>query len=52
MEKPKKSRLPGILINTTLILICIIWTVPTLGVLISSIRTRSDIATSGWWAIW
>ena len=50
-KKTKKSRWPSILINTTLVIVCIIWTIPTLGVLISSVRTRSDIATTGWWAI-
>mgnify|MGYP007051339361 CR=1 len=28
-----------------------LWTIPTLGVLVSSFRTRFDIQTSGWWAI-
>ena len=27
------------------------WTIPTLGILISSFRNRDDIATSGWWNV-
>lgn len=38
-------------INGTLLIIVIIWTIPTVGVLVSSFRTRFDIGTSGWWAI-
>lgn len=34
-----------------LILIIIIWSIPTLGLLISSFRDRFDIQTSGWWTI-
>jgi len=40
-----------ILINGTLLLICILWSVPTIGLLVSSFRTKSDISTSGWWEI-
>jgi alpha-glucoside transport system permease protein len=39
------------LINGTLALICLMWTIPTLGLLISSFRDRLDINTSGWWTI-
>jgi len=39
------------MINGTLALICILWTIPTLGLLVSSFRTRFDIQTSGWWQI-
>jgi alpha-glucoside transport system permease protein len=39
------------LINGTLVLICLMWTIPTLGLLISSFRDRLDINTSGWWTI-
>jgi alpha-glucoside transport system permease protein len=41
----------NLMINGTLALICILWTIPTLGLLVSSFRTRFDIQTSGWWQI-
>jgi alpha-glucoside transport system permease protein len=48
----KRQALIGkIIVNVVLALICIAWTVPTLGLLASSIRTPADIATSGWWTI-
>jgi alpha-glucoside transport system permease protein len=52
--KPQgKRRLDGsqILINGTLLLLVLIWTIPTFGLLVSSFRTRFDIQTSGWWTI-
>ena len=33
------------------ILIAIVWTVPTFGLLITSFRPRSEIRTSGWWTL-
>ena len=47
----KKSRSGPWLVNGGLLLLVIIWTIPTLGLLISSFRTRFDIQTSGWWMV-
>jgi len=33
----------------TMILLCILWTIPTLGLLVTSFRTRIDASQSGWW---
>ena len=33
------------------ILIAILWTVPTFGLLVTSFRPQSDIQSSGWWTI-
>lgn len=40
-----------VFVNVALILLVLIWTIPTVGLLISSFRTRFDIQTSGWWTI-
>lgn len=37
--------------NFILIIICIIWLVPILGILITSFRPSQDVFTSGWWTI-
>jgi alpha-glucoside transport system permease protein len=36
-----------------MLLLAILWTLPTLGLLVTSFRTRDAAATSGWWeALW
>ena len=41
----------SLLVNGSLTLICLLWTIPTLGLLISSFRDRLDINSTGWWTI-
>ena len=41
----------SLLVNGALILICLIWFVPTLGVFVTSFRNSEDIFRSGWWTI-
>ncbi|MGR3572222.1 carbohydrate ABC transporter permease [Brevirhabdus sp.] len=36
-------------VNLAALLLVVLWTVPTAGLLISSFRDRDQIATSGWW---
>jgi alpha-glucoside transport system permease protein len=38
-------------IHIALILIALIWLLPTVGLLITSFRPRSEIQTSGWWTV-
>jgi len=40
-----------VFVNVTLAILCILWTIPTLGLLISSFRDRESIRSSGWWNI-
>ena len=46
-----KRKLSSLYINLTLLVIVLIWTIPTLGIFVSSFRVRDDIATSGWWNV-
>src|SRR5262249_39576050 len=39
------------IVNGVLLLIVVLWTVPTVGLLVSSIRQREDIQSSGWWSV-
>jgi alpha-glucoside transport system permease protein len=39
------------MVNGSLTLICLLWTIPTIGLLISSFRDRIDVNSSGWWTI-
>lgn len=45
----KKQRRAGFPIYLTVWAIVIIWTIPTLGLLINSFRAPSDIRNEGWW---
>ena len=46
-----KSRTQAFVVNGALLLLVILWSIPTLGLFISSFRDRFDIQTSGWWTI-
>ena len=41
----------SLLVNGSLTLICLLWIIPTFGLLISSFRDRLDINSSGWWTV-
>lgn len=47
----RRQRIGAIIVNTVLAIICLLWTIPTLGLLVSSFRTREDIAQTGWWTV-
>lgn len=55
MVLAKRKRRPEevaqrVLLNATIILIVVLWTIPTLGLLVSSFRTPQAINSSGWWS--
>ncbi len=41
----------ALLVNGALFLLVLLWTIPTLGIFVSSFRDRFDIQTSGWWTV-
>ena len=41
----------GILVNGVLLFIVFLWTIPTLGLLVSSFRARTDVVSNGWWNV-
>ena len=49
--KTKRISISKILVYTALILIATLWTVPTLGLLVSSFRPGEDVTNSGWWTV-
>jgi len=51
--KPKKTSRTGstALVHVALVLICFVWLIPTIGLLVSSFRTPTDIQLTGWWTV-
>lgn len=47
----RQQRISSILVNGTLLLIVLLWSIPTVGLFVSSFRTKEDIQQSGWWQI-
>ena len=47
----KQKRTQNLIVNATLLFLVFLWTVPTLGIFVSSFRNRDDIASSPWWAV-
>lgn len=45
------KRRAAFLVNGLLFLIVLVWTIPTLGLLVSSMRDRDAIRSSGWWSV-
>ena len=43
--------LSSLVVNGVLIVICLIWLIPTLGIFITSWRDSQDIFNSGWWTV-
>ncbi len=39
------------LVNGVLLALVVLWTIPTMGIFVSSWRDRDDIASSGWWQV-
>jgi alpha-glucoside transport system permease protein len=46
-----KRQTGGLLVNGVLLIIVIVWSIPTFGLFISSFRNRFDIQTTGWWSL-
>ncbi len=52
VQSQKQQRLiSSILVNGSLLILVIIWTLPTLGLLVSSFRPADDVRTTGWWTV-
>ena len=39
------------LVHAALLVIAAIWIVPSLGIIVTSLRPRSDVASTGWWTV-
>jgi alpha-glucoside transport system permease protein len=50
-KNAKKQGLKNLPVHFILIGLCVIWLVPTIGLLVTSFRPVQDINSSGWWTI-
>ena len=41
----------GSLLHVTIVALMVIWFTPILGLFVSSIRSQSEMATTGWWHV-
>jgi len=46
-----KGRVGTIVVTGILVVVALIWTIPTAGVLVTSFRDSKDIFSSGWWTV-
>lgn len=47
----RNSNVAKYVITFFLVLICLMWIIPTIGIFVSSFRERDSILDSGWWSI-
>ena len=47
----KREPLRSFFINGLLLFICVVWTLPTFGLLLTSFRDRDVVGKTGWWTI-
>jgi alpha-glucoside transport system permease protein len=50
-RSPGQRESRGLLVRALVLLIAVAWTVPTAGLLISSLRTEASVSTTGWWTV-
>jgi alpha-glucoside transport system permease protein len=48
---PGQKESSGLLVKALVLLIALAWTVPTAGLLISSLRNEVAVSTTGWWTV-
>ncbi|OGO58420.1 MAG: sugar ABC transporter permease [Chloroflexi bacterium RBG_16_69_14] len=51
MRRVPSIKRGAVFVNVALIFICLIWLIPTVGLLVSSVRAPDDIQDSGWWTV-
>ncbi|MFP4394178.1 MAG: carbohydrate ABC transporter permease [Anaerolineales bacterium] len=51
MSLKRQKLISNIVVNGALLILCIIWTLPTFGLLVSSFRPADAVSRTGWWTV-
>ncbi|QCI98675.1 carbohydrate ABC transporter permease [Agrobacterium larrymoorei] len=49
MTRIRRIGLPRLIVHVSVLFVVILWLLPTLGILVSSLRDKDQITVSGWW---
>lgn len=49
VKRIRRVGLPRLIVHASVLFIVILWLLPTLGILVSSLRDKDQITVSGWW---
>jgi alpha-glucoside transport system permease protein len=47
-----RRRLTSPVASVVAVVIAVLWTIPTFGLLVSSFRPREELRSTGWWTLW
>ncbi|MCI1208384.1 MAG: carbohydrate ABC transporter permease [Treponema sp.] len=48
-SRTQSKRVSKTIITAVLVLLCVAWTIPTVGILVTSFRTKDAVSQTGWW---
>lgn len=49
LQSLRRTGFPRLFVHLSVLVIVVLWLLPTLGILVSSLRDRDQITVSGWW---
>lgn len=49
VKRLRRVGLPRLIVHASVLVVVLLWLLPTLGILVSSLRDKDQITVSGWW---
>jgi len=53
-QKPPKAQrftFGSVLVRAAVLMLCLVWLIPTIGLLVSSFRSEEEVKSDGWWTV-